>query len=266
MGSWTTRILQTMRKFSCFCTGRVLMSAIRRRWISEMCRRRRVLSGRTGFLRSLSMGLGRNGTGRGEPQWCPKSLEFWMRKSQAVWLAGSAAPPLPLDRQNMQEADVATPPRREVNGHRGLRAPGSWLPQRGTRVAPQIFTDARARDVSSDHRNVPWSPENILIDTVARLQQDLPDIRAEFRQFRTPGVPSVVLTTRQAAFTTTKVPRFGGTTSWEQYRCNRLRCPLARMSGLQCFNMGHNGHGINLYGVSMTLMENYGKLTCRRTI
>ena len=40
-------------------------------------------------------------------------------------------------------------------------------------------------------------------------------------------------------------------------RCNRLRCPLARMSGLQCFNMGHNGHGINLYGVSMTLMGNY---------
>ena len=40
------------------------------------------------------------------------------------------------------------------------------------------------------------------------------------------------------------------------YRCNRLRCPLARMSGLQCFNMGHNGHGINLYGVSMTLIGN----------
>ena len=30
--------------------------------------------------------------------------------------------------------------------------------------------------------------------------------------------------------------------------------PLDRMSGLQCFNMGHNGHGINLYAVSMTLM------------
>ena len=39
-------------------------------------------------------------------------------------------------------------------------------------------------------------------------------------------------------------------------RCDRLRCPLARMSGLQFFNMGHNGHGINLYGVSMTLMGN----------
>ena len=42
----------------------------------------------------------------------------------------------------------------------------------------------------------------------------------------------------------------------ESTRCNRLRCPLARMSGLQCFNMGHNGHVINLYGVSMTLMAN----------
>ena len=42
----------------------------------------------------------------------------------------------------------------------------------------------------------------------------------------------------------------------ELCRCNRLRCPLARMSGLQCFSMGHNGHGINLYGVSMTLMVN----------
>ena len=41
-----------------------------------------------------------------------------------------------------------------------------------------------------------------------------------------------------------------------EWWCNRLRCPLARLSGLQCFNMGHNGHGINLYGVIMTLMEN----------
>ena len=28
-------------------------------------------------------------------------------------------------------------------------------------------------------------------------------------------------------------------------RCDRFRCPLARLSGLQCYNMGHNGHGIN---------------------
>ena len=35
---------------------------------------------------------------------------------------------------------------------------------------------------------------------------------------RTPGVPQVVRAPRQAAFTTTKVPRFDGTTSWEQYK------------------------------------------------
>ena len=77
-------------------------------------------------------------------------------------------------------------------------------------MAPQIFTDARVRDVSSDSLNVAWSHENILIDTVARLQHDWADIRAESRQLRTPGFPP--------AFTTTKVPRFGGTTSWEKYR------------------------------------------------
>ena len=52
----------------------------------------------------------------------------------------------------------------------------------------------------------------MLEDTVARMQQDLADIRAENRLLRTPGVQPMV------AFTMTKVPWFGGTTSWEQYR------------------------------------------------
>ena len=47
--------------------GRVLMSAIRRGRISEMCQKRRVLSGRTGFRWSLCMELGRNGTGQDDP-------------------------------------------------------------------------------------------------------------------------------------------------------------------------------------------------------
>ena len=96
----------------------------------------------------------------------------------------------------MRDTEAVTPPRREANGHGGLRAPGSRLPPRGTRVAPQIFTEARVRYVSSDRRNVSWSPENILIDMVARLQQDWVDIRAESRQLRTPGVPPVVPTPR----------------------------------------------------------------------
>ena len=113
---------------------------------------------------------------------------------------------------------MVTPLWKVVNGHGGLLASESQLPQKGTRVAPQMFTDVRTRGDGLDRRNVAWSPENILVDTVARLQQDLADIRAESRQFSTPGVPPVVQTPRQAAFTTTKVPWFGGTTNWEQYR------------------------------------------------
>ena len=59
---------------------------------------------------------------------------------------------------------------------------------------------------------------DMLVDTVARMQLDIADLRAEIRMLRTPGVPQVVCAPRQAAFTTTKVPRFGGTTSWEQYK------------------------------------------------
>ena len=78
--------------------------------------------------------------------------------------------------------------------------------------------DVRSRDVGSDQRNDAWSPANVLVDTVARIQHDLADIRAENRLLLTPGVPPLVRTPRQAAFTTTKVPRLGGTTSWEQYQ------------------------------------------------
>ena len=87
----------------------------------------------------------------------------------------------------------------------------------GGRQAPEPQLP-RTRDVGSDRRNDAWSPENVLVDTVAQMQQDLADIRAENRLLRTPGVQPVVHTSRQAAFTTIKVPRFGGTTSWEQYR------------------------------------------------
>ena len=82
----------------------------------------------------------------------------------------------------------------------------------------QIFTEARDKDVGPDRQNVPRSPGNVLIDTVARLQQDLADMKAKSRYHRTPGVPPIVPTPRHVAFTLTKVPRFTGTTSWDQYR------------------------------------------------
>ena len=100
----------------------------------------------------------------------------------------------------------------------GAFGPETRLPHKGTRLAPQFFIEARKRDVGPHRRNIPWSPENVLIDTVARLQRYLDDMRAESRFLRTPGVPSVVPTPRHVTFTSTKVPKFAGTTSWEQYR------------------------------------------------
>ena len=113
---------------------------------------------------------------------------------------------------------MRTPPRREAHGYGSYRVAGHQLPPGGTRVVPQNFSDVRTRDVGPDRRNDAWSLGNVLADTVARMQQDLANIRAENRLLRTPGVQPVVPTPRQAAFTTTKVPWFGGTTSWEQYR------------------------------------------------
>ena len=53
---------------------------------------------------------------------------------------------------------------------------------------------------------------------VARMQVDLADLRAENRMLKTLRVPQVTSAPRQAAFTTTKVPRFDGITIWEQYK------------------------------------------------
>ena len=87
----------------------------------------------------------------------------------------------------MQEAEVITAPRRETHGHGGSRAPEPQLPPRGSRVVPQLCTDVRTREVGSDRRNDTWSPENVLVDMVARMQQDLADIRAENRLLMTPA-------------------------------------------------------------------------------
>ena len=55
------------------------------------------------------------------------------------------------------------------------------------------------------------------MDTVSRIQKDMAILREENRLVRTPAASQVVQAPRRAALTTTKVPRFDGTTSWEQY-------------------------------------------------
>ena len=87
------------------------------------------------------------------------------------------------------------------------------MPGKGACVASYMGVEARDKDVNSDRRNFPWSPENVLVDTVASLQRDLNDMRAESRYLRTPGVRDTLQKPRQVTYTSTKVPRFEGTTS-----------------------------------------------------
>ena len=61
------------------------------------------------------------------------------------------------------------------------------------------------------------SPVDMLMDTASRMQQDLAMLREENRVLRTPATSQVIQAPRRAALTTTKVQRFDGTTSWEQY-------------------------------------------------
>ena len=77
---------------------------------------------------------------------------------------------------------------------------------RGTGRASEV----RLRDGGLDRQKDVGSPVDVLVDTVARMQQDLASLRAENQLLRTPAIPQVVCAPRQAAFTMTKVPLFDG--------------------------------------------------------
>ena len=66
-------------------------------------------------------------------------------------------------RQDRQSAGVTTSTRIDADRRRGqLR-----MPDKGARLASHIGAEARDKDVHSDRRNFPWSPENVLVDTPA---------------------------------------------------------------------------------------------------
>ena len=57
-----------------------------------------------------------------------------------------------------------------------------------------------------------------LTDTVAHLQIEVEDLRSDSMFNHAGETPSSPQRSRRTIFTLTKVPRFAGTTSWEQYR------------------------------------------------
>ena len=98
---------------------------------------------------------------------------------------------------------------------RKLRYPLRWgAPSGNGRF--KIFPEDIKRDVGQDQKNV-GSPIDTLVNTVSHMQRDLAILRDENRALRTPATSQVIQAPRRAALTTTKVPRFDGTTSWEQY-------------------------------------------------
>ena len=110
------------------------------------------------------------------------------------------------------EEETFTPPR----GGGGRPAPESQGVQREVRDVPQIVPKDRSRDDGQGQRNF-RSLVEMLVNTVSHMQEDLAILREENRILRTAATSQVTQAPRRAALTMTKVPRFDGTSSWEQY-------------------------------------------------
>ena len=100
----------------------------------------------------------------------------------------------------------------------------SWLadtePYRGARPRMRDFdrlVDEELGATAGEVEDSGHSPTMVLEETVGRLQRDLEELQLENRFLKTPKAVKSVPLVRQAAFTTTKVPWFDGSTSWEQY-------------------------------------------------
>ena len=116
-------------------------------------------------------------------------------------------------RRILMEEEVFTPPRG------GRPAPEPQGATREARAVPGPFQDGLPEDSGRNgdqcQKDID-SPVNILVDTVASIQKEMAILREENRLLRTPATSQVVQVPRRAALTTTRVPRFDGTTSWDQ--------------------------------------------------
>ena len=108
-----------------------------------------------------------------------------------------------------------TEPTQERNGVRRdgnltlERGPGRWT---STNRLMANWVPPRGEGGEED-----TSPVAVLEDTVFRMQRHLEELQSENWFLRTPRATRPVPLVRQATLTTTKVPWFNGSTSWEQY-------------------------------------------------
>ena len=107
------------------------------------------------------------------------------------------------------EEEVFTPPR---GGGGGRPAPEPQGVPCEVRAVPRLFPEDSLRDGGQSQKNI-GSPVDMLVNTMSCMQKDLAILREENRVLRTPATSQVIQAPRRAALTTTKVPRFDGTTS-----------------------------------------------------
>ena len=129
----------------------------------------------------------------------------------------TSVPKLPPEQRIRQEEEVQTPPRREPRRDEGQQPKGPRSMINGTVLAPGL-TDQQTETAGRNRQTDEWSPVAALENTVSRMQRDLEDLQTENRFLRTPRSQVPVPLVRQAALTTTNVPGFNGSTSWEQYQ------------------------------------------------
>ena len=110
----------------------------------------------------------------------------------------------------LMEEEVFTPPRG------GRSAPEPQGVPREVRAVPKLFREDSLRDGGQGQKNI-GSLVDMLVKTVSHMQKDLAILLEEYRVLKTPATSQMIQAPRRAALTTTKVPRFDGTTSWEQY-------------------------------------------------
>ena len=122
------------------------------------------------------------------------------------------------EQQIQNEEETRTPPRREPRRGESHQPKG---PRDGMNELGSVPGYVAAQRMYPAGRNRPYrelSPVETLEGTVSRMQRDLDNLQTENRFLRTRRTTGPVPLVRQAALTTTKVPWFSSSTSWEQYQ------------------------------------------------
>ena len=122
------------------------------------------------------------------------------------------------EQQIRNEEEIRTPPRGVSQRMEDQQPGGPQDRMNGVGSVPGHVVGQRMYPADRNRPYNEWSPVEKLEGTVSRMQRDMENLQTENRFLRTRRTTGPVPLVRQAALTTTKVPWFSGSTSWEQYQ------------------------------------------------